>query len=119
MTPSAKSVIAFGLYLLLQGLLLMLAPNFLLETVGIDETTDVWVRVLGFAVFALGYYYIGAARANLVAFFKLSVHIRLLQFFFFVLVVWQLGADPALLIFAGVEALSGLWTFFALRSEGQ
>ena len=109
---------AFGLYLLVQGLLLMLAPNFLLETVGITEATDVWVRVVGFAVFALGYYYIGAARGNLVAFFKLTVHIRLLQFFFFLLVVWQLRADAALLLFAAVEALSGIWTFIALRSDG-
>lgn len=118
MKGSARSVLVFGLYLLLEGLILMLIPNFLLELVGITPVTDVWVRVTGFAVFALGYYYLGNARAVLVPFFKLTVHIRILQFFFFLLLVFQQMADPVLMLFAAVELLSGLWTLYALWQEG-
>ena len=118
MKGSAYTVLIFGIYLLLQGRILILFPNFLLEVVGVTPATDVCVRVTGFAVFALGYYYLGNARAMLVPFFKLTVHIRILQFVFFSLLVWKQMADPVLLLFAAVELLSGLWTLYALWQEG-
>ena len=49
MTPAAKSVYYFGFYLYLVGATLIFIPNFLLKTMGIPETNEVWIRVVGFA----------------------------------------------------------------------
>ena len=118
MTASAHSVFVFGLYLIVQGSILVFGPNILLELVGIQPSTEVWVRITGFAVFVLGYYYIGNARAGLQSFFKLTVHIRIVQFFFFLVLVLLEMAEAMLLAFAAVELLSGLWTLLCLKREG-
>jgi hypothetical protein len=54
MGPAAMSFFVFGVYMTVLGIALMLAPNPLLGLVGIAETTDVWVRVVGVLVIVIG-----------------------------------------------------------------
>lgn len=117
MTRVAFTVLAFGIYMTGQGLLLLLAPNLLLGFVGIAPTSETWVRVLGIAVLVLGYYYIRNALIGQREFFRLSVDGRVLQFFLFGGLVFFADAPPVLLAFAGFEFACGIWTFAALRAE--
>lgn len=115
MTKTAQSVFAFGVYMIGEGLVLLLAPNVLLQLVQLPQTSEVWIRLVGIALLVLGYYYIRAARSNITEFFNWTVHARLAQFAVITgLVTFGLGS-PVILIFAGVEFASGLWTLSTLR----
>jgi hypothetical protein len=55
---ATQSVLIFGAYVIFQGATLMLAPNLLLGILGLPLETSVWPRAVGWALIALGYYYV-------------------------------------------------------------
>ena len=116
MSRAAVSVFAFGIYLVALGLALLVVPNVLLSLFAYPSTTEIWIRILGFILVVLGYYYIVAARHELTPFFRASVYGRpavLVCFAGFAL----LGiAEPVLVLFGGIDLLGAIWTAFALRS---
>ncbi|MBL7847349.1 MAG: hypothetical protein JNL40_07765 [Cyclobacteriaceae bacterium] len=115
MTPASRSLYYFGIYLLFTGLTLIVFPNMLLSLIGIPETTEVWIRLLGTVVTAIGLYYVFMAPANHPLFLMLSVYARVSIFVWFLLFV-ILGIGPMqLLIFGFVDLLGALWTYSALR----
>ena len=63
MTRPALRVFIYGIYLLLLGGVLVIAPNLLLSIFQIPSTTEVWIHVAGMLVLLLGVYYVLAARA--------------------------------------------------------
>ncbi|BBN57143.1 hypothetical protein TRE132_52680 [Pseudomonas chlororaphis subsp. aurantiaca] len=54
MSHPGKSVFLFGLYMLLLGAALVLAPNLLLPLFGFALTDEVWIRVMGQLALYLG-----------------------------------------------------------------
>lgn len=118
MTPAARTLFQFGLYLLVAGSALLLAPALMLQPLGVPVPADVWVRVVGLLAIALGLYYRVAARAELLAFMRLSVWVRLgVAAAFAVFVVVGL-APAALLGFGLIDAAGAAWTARALRQMG-
>lgn len=93
----------------------MVAPNDLLETIGIPDPTSVWRITLGFVVVILGYYYMKNAKANLSPFFRITVQVRMLQFLFFLWLYFFDRGTLTLVAFSFVELAAGLWTWMALR----
>ncbi len=117
MSPAARSLFAFGCYLLPLGLILLLVPNLLLGLFQIPATAEVWIRVVGMLVFFLSVYYFIAARAELRLFMRWSAWLRASVFVFFCIFVW-LGLAPATLILLGAADLAGAaWTWVALRKQ--
>ncbi|WP_425390089.1 hypothetical protein [Ekhidna sp.] len=117
MDKPAKTVWVFGIYLVVEGLFLMLAPASILSTIGIPDPESVWRIVLGFVVAVLGYYYIRNAKENLTPFFGFTVQVRIIQFVFFIwLCVFDRGT-MALVAFSFVEFAAGMWTWNALKSS--
>ena len=57
MTQAAKSVYYFAFYLYLTGITLIFIPNVFLSTLGLPETNEVWIRVVGILALAIGFYY--------------------------------------------------------------
>jgi hypothetical protein len=115
MSPAARSIEVFGIYLVLLGATLLLAPNLLLGAFGIAPTGEVWIRIVGMLAGFLGVYYLRAARAGLTAFYGWTVPVRLSVPVFFAGFV-ALGMAPAmLLLFGAIDAAGALWTWTALR----
>ena len=115
MNKPAKTVWVFGIYLLVEGLFLMLAPTSILSVIGIPDAESVWRIALGFVVSVLGYYYIRNAKENLVPFFGFTVHVRIIQFVFFIwLYVFERGT-LALVAFSFIEFVAGMWTWRVLK----
>ena len=50
MSRAAVSLFVFGIYLLLLGTVLMVAPNAFLALFGLPSTHDVWIRVVAMLV---------------------------------------------------------------------
>ena len=117
MSRSAVSILVFGIYLLVVGPVLILAPNFLLSLFAIPETSEVWVRVLGAVAAVLGYYYVQAARHDQTAFFRATIPGRLAVFVCFSAFVVLKMTAPTFVIFGVIDALGALWTGLALRAD--
>jgi hypothetical protein len=66
----AASCKVFGVYVILTGINLMIAPNLLLGTLGVPPTNEVWLRVVWVLGFVLVYYHWACGVANSRAFFK-------------------------------------------------
>jgi protein-S-isoprenylcysteine O-methyltransferase Ste14 len=115
MTPASRSIHVFGNYLVLLGVVLLVAPNPLLQLFGLPTTTEVWIRVVGMLVAFLGIYYRTAAAANLTPFYVATVLLRSsvpLFFLAFVLAGW---VGWPLLLFGLIDAAGAIWTWSALR----
>lgn len=111
------SLLLYGGYLILNGLLLVSVPGFAFPLVGLVFEGDPWIRVVGILAIEIGVYFVVVARRELADFYWLSVFGRLgVGAGFIALVV--LGAAPLqLLLFAVVDICSALWTAMTLRSR--
>ena len=111
------SILVFGVYTVTVGLALLLVPSVLLSLFAYPTTTEVWIRILGFVVVILGYYYIVAARHGLVPLYRASVYARSSLIVFFALLVALGMAEPLLVLFGAIDLLGAIWTGLALRSS--
>ena len=116
MSNSARSIFAFGLYLVALGVILIVAPNFLLGIFLLPGTSEVWIRVVGVLVLYLGVYYTLAARKEMTDFFQWTVYIRPTLILFFAAFVLLGFVRPVLILFGAVDLLGAIWTGLALRS---
>lgn len=117
MSKAAFTLRVFAVYLWILGLVLVLDPDLLFSIFGIPETREVWIRVTGMLLLILGYYDFMASRAELVAFFRWSVHVRLPIPVLFVAFVALNLAPPVLILFGIVDAAAALWTAVCLRKD--
>jgi len=78
----------------------------------ISRFFELQLVLLGF----LGFYYIQAARKDLVDFFRWTVPVRASVILFFVAFVLLGYAQPTLVLFGVIDLAGAIWTGFALRS---
>jgi len=118
MTPAARSVHLFGIYLLLLGVALLVTPNLLLTSFGLAPTEEVWIRVVGMVTAFLGIYYRVAAAAELRPFFFATVLLRASVSIFLLLFILAGWTQWPLFGFGLVDAAGALWTWTALKRSG-
>jgi hypothetical protein len=119
MTHSAKSVLIFGIYIVLLGIVLVVAPNTLLGIFGLPPVKEVWIRILGVIVGILGFYYIQAGRNDLTPFFRATVYGRTVVLAAFIVFAIIGLVKPILILFGLVDFLGGVWTALALRADSK
>jgi hypothetical protein len=118
MSKSAKSVFIYGLFYAFNGLMLLLAPNVLLNSLGIEPTTEVWIRLAGVLLSAIAVYYILAAKYEIVVIMKATAFIRFTIIFFFTAFVLLELVSSSIIIISIIDFLGGGWTFLMLKKEG-
>jgi hypothetical protein len=119
MSRTAFSIKASCCYIIALGLALVMAPNLVLATLRMPATGEVWIRVLGVVVVNIGIFFWVAARTEAVALFRASVMVRPLALLWFGAFVLLGFASPMLLLFGVIEVAGALWTWLALRADGQ
>jgi uncharacterized membrane protein len=117
MTAAAKSVCYFGFYLYVAGLTLIAAPNFLLDTLQLPATSEVWIRVVGVLVLCIGFYYHRAGAENMHAFFKYTIPTRVFVCIAFIAFVLLHYVGAALIIFGAADFAGACWTWMALKKS--
>ena len=117
MSNAAKSILVFGIYLVVIGLTFMVVPNIALDLFGFPATNGPWIRVMGMLLLILAYYYIQAARNELTLLFQWTVHARSLVVVVFIVLVALDLAKPMLILFGVVDLLAAIWTGLALRNS--
>src|ERR1043166_202256 len=117
MTGAAKSLLVFGIYVGVLGLLLLIFPNVLLRTFGAPPTNEIWIRLNGMFVICFSYYYIQAARHGVTPFIRWTVWGRAVVIIYAVAFVLLAGAPKSLLLFGVIDLTCATWTFLALRKD--
>lgn len=110
MSRAARSVLAFGIYIGVMGLLLTTFPNLVIGPLGFPEAREPWIRVLGVVVAVVGFYYVQAARHELTNFLQWTVWARVAVLVGFVLLVVAGQAPPVLILFGLIDAAGAAWT---------
>ena len=120
MHSAALSLLVYGIYLLANGLGLLLTPAVPFSLLGVPYADDPWVRVLGLVVGEIGFYFVYAARAGLAGLYPATVWARCVAALVFIALVVLKAGPPQLLLFAAVDLLAAGWTGWAIRySRGQ
>lgn len=119
MSKSAKSVFVYGIYLAINGLMLLLIPNILIGSLGIESTSEVWIRLAGIMLMAISVYYFLGAKHELIPIMKATAYIRFTIIFFFSGFVLLDMVSPSILVISVIDFLGGLWTYIMLRNEGK
>ncbi len=114
---SMWSLLIFGSYALIMGLVLLVVPETVLPWFGLSEYEGTWVHVLGFVLCCSAYYYIAAARLGSRGFAWLTVHTRLAAPLVMLALVLAGKAEVTVLLFGLVDGLGGLWTWRMLLLE--
>jgi len=114
--PAARSVRLFGLYLIVTGTLLLLAPALLLSPLALPVPQDVWVRVTGVLALALGATDLLTAHAGPPLLWRATVWRRLAAGATLLGLVAAGIAPPAVILFAAIDIAAACWTAWALRS---
>lgn len=117
MHPASLSIKVFGIYALLTGAGLVVAPSLVLAALGMAAPNEIWVRVLGALALVVGYYYWSCGAANAVGFFRATVRGRPLFAALCVVLILAFQAPPQLLVFAAIDLAGAAWTWRALRKS--
>ncbi len=118
MSPAAKSLFVFGIYLCGLGLFLLFVPNLLLQLFGVPPTHEVWIRINGMFVLCLSFYYVQVARNELTIFIRWTIPARIAVILYFAAFVLLVSAPKALLLFGVIDLLGAIWTWIALKKDG-
>ena len=105
------------IYVVLTGLQLIFIPNMLLGMFGFDPTIEIWVKVLGLVVLSLAFCYYGIGKNGDPALVRATVWMRLLVGAGFVGLVLSGQAKAALILFAGIDIVTAVWTWMELRKS--
>ena len=119
MSKLAKSLFIFGIYMLVLGVTIVLAPNFLLSLFHVPTTTEVWIRVVGMLVIFLGIYDIVAAKGEHKLLITWSIPVRFSVIIFFAVFVVAGLAPPILLLFGAIDSAGAIWTWCALKNANE
>jgi hypothetical protein len=115
MSTAAKSLFAFGIYAVVAGAGLLIAPSLILGTLGFPPAQDGWIRVVGALALFVGIYHIIAARNELLPYIKATVWARIAFALVLAALVLSTKMPAPLLLFAVVDLAGALWTGLALR----
>ncbi len=105
-----------AIYVLVTALQLIFVPNMLLGMFGFEPTSEIWIKVLGIVLLSLVLVYYGIIQSGDKNILKITVYSRLLVVVgFILLVVSGLAATP-LILFAGIDLATAIWTWFELKN---
>ena len=116
MSRAATSIVVYSIYLIAQGVVLLVIPNVALGLFGLPTTQEVWVRVLGYSLLAVSGYFLVAARREVTDLFLISIVFRLALPVVFGAFVALGYAKPTLLLLAPADVLFAVWTAWSLWS---
>jgi hypothetical protein len=117
MTQAAQSIRLFGLYTIVLGLGLLIAPNLLLGLFDIPASPEVWIRVVGLLAMNIGVYYWFAANTGSRALFTMTIYTRTLVLLAFIAFAALGLVSPVIILFGLADAAGAAWTWFTLRTR--
>ncbi len=119
MSRASISILVFGIYLTLLGIILVTVPNLLLGLFGLPTTQEVWIRVVGMLLVLLSGIYYQTVRHDATAIMGITVPLRASVIVFFAAFVLLDLVEPIILLFGAVDLAAAVWTALALRADAR
>ncbi len=117
MTKSSLSILVFAIYLASLSAAFIFFPNPFIMLFGFEATTEIWIKILGFILGVLAFYFFMATVDNATNFYRWTVYARLSTLPIFLTFVVLGMAPPVLVLFGIIDAACALWTALALKYE--
>lgn len=114
---SGLSLLCYGIYDLALGLLLMFIAPGALPDIDEGSSNGTWVRLLGFALCAVGYFYVRAGIRGDRSFARLTVHTRIPAVLVMLALMMWGDVHHLILLYGTVASIGGLWTWGMLWLE--
>ncbi len=111
------SLFVHAIYLVLTGLQLVFVPNMLLGMFGFDPTAEIWIKVLGIVVLSLSILYFTVNKHGSPEVVRATVLMRFFVGSGFVLLVLFGQTKTNLILFAGIDIATAVWTWFELKNK--
>lgn len=111
------SLVVQSVYVVLTGLQLIFVPNMLLGMFGFDATSEIWIKVLGIVVLSLSIVYYTVSKSGNDNVVRATMWSRLFVGVGFILLALTGQAKMALILFAGIDIVTAVWTWFELKKE--
>lgn len=115
MSPAARSIRVYSIYVFGLGATLLLVPNIPLPLFGLPHATEVWIRVAGMTVMFLAIFYFVAARHEVRPLFVASVPIRFAVPLIFGAFAVAGFAPWNLILLTPLDVIFAVWTLVELR----
>lgn len=115
MTPAARSLFVFGLYVVTASSAFLIAPDQMVVLLRLPEVGSGWVRMVGLLGLVIGAYDLTGSSAGLVPYIRASIWIRFGFAAGATLLVATREMPPSLLGFAIMDGFGAIWTMLALR----
>lgn len=104
-----------AVYALITALQLIFVPNMLLGIFGFAPTSEVWIKVLGITLVAFVVVYYGVIQYGNKELIKITIYSRLTIVVGFILLVASGQVATPLILFAGIDLATSIWTWFELK----
>jgi hypothetical protein len=117
MNRVSRSILIFGIYSMVMGVVLLFIPNIILPVFSIPVSGEPWLHLLGFVLTCSSYYYIRSAQKGNMDFARYTTHTRFAAPLVVAFLVLSGKADFHFVSFGVVDGLGGLWTWLELRRE--
>lgn len=111
------SLIVQSVYVILTGLQLIFVPNMLLGMFGFDETSEIWIKVLGVVILPLSFVYYAISKQGSSDVVQSTVWSRLFVGIGFTLLALTGQAKMSLLLFGGIDVATAIWTWMELKKK--
>jgi hypothetical protein len=115
MSKPARTLFAFGIYVVVVGIALVVAPAIVTTLLKLPPATVGWARVVGLLALVIGTYDIVGARAESLPYIRASVLVRVC-FAAGCAALVACGQMPMSLLLLGfIDLAAAVWTALALR----
>ncbi len=120
MTRAQLSVYMYGLYLI-SGVCLpfLIIPHFTLGLFGLSAGDDMWVRFVGVLAGVIGGFYVAAVLTRTDIMLGWTVPARYVTAAFMCVMAAMGNVGLAILMFAGLDALTASITWIAIRADAE
>lgn len=119
MTPAARSLFLFGIYVLVVGVAFIVAPLPLMVLLHLPAATVGWARVVGLLALVIGSYDTVAGKSGNLAHIRASIPVRIGFAAGTALLVLFAQMPPLVLLLGATDVAGAVWTAVALRSGRQ
>jgi hypothetical protein len=115
MSKPARTIFYYGLCVMMPlGAWCLLFPDSFLHAFALPPSKEPWIRVVGWVIFGIGFYYFYSALHEQLAFAWITAPGRIVAAGFFAVMSFAYGL-PTLNIFGILDVAGGIWTFWAFR----
>jgi len=115
MNRVSKSILIFGIYSLIMGIVLLIFPHHILPLFNLPVIGEPWLNLLGFVLMCSSYYYIRSSFSGNIQFAVYTIHTRFAAPLVVAYLILSDKADWHFLSFGLIDGIGGLWTLYELK----